>query len=128
MNDFDDAGRKATQKAREAVEKGRQAAEDTVRGAEQSYSAAFNNVRDLNIRLIDAVQANADAICALARDIATIKTPSDLPSVWMNHAQRQFDMVTKQANDLTALGQKLATESTAPMTRSFQQAFTQGTT
>jgi hypothetical protein len=128
MNDFDDAGRKATQKAREAVEKGIKATEETVRGAEQGYSAAFDNIQNLNVSLIDVVQANADAVCALARDIATIKTPSDLPSVWMNHAQRQFDMVTKQANDLTALGQKLATESTAPMTRSFQQAFTQGTT
>jgi hypothetical protein len=128
MNDFEDAGRKATQKARDTAEKGRQAAEETTRGVEQSYLAAFDNIRNLNARMIDAVQANADAVCALARDIATIKTPSDLPSVWMNHAQRQFDMVTKQASDLTALGQKLATESTAPMTRSFQQAFTQGTT
>jgi hypothetical protein len=128
MNDFDDAGRKATQKAREAVEKGIKATEETVRGAEQGYSAAFDNIQNLNVSLIDVVQANADAVCALARDIATIKTPSDLPSLWMHHAQRQFDMVTKQASDLTALGQKLATESTAPMTRSFQQAFTLGTT
>ena len=128
MNDSADVGRKATQKARETAEAGRQAAEETVRGAEQSYSAAFDNIRNLNVRLIDAVQANADALCALARDIATTKTPSDLPSVWMNHAQRQFDMATKQANDLTALGQKFVTDSTAPMTRSFQQTFTQGTT
>jgi hypothetical protein len=99
-----------------------------VRGVEQSYSATFNNIRNLNVRLIDAAQANADAVCVLARDIATIKTPSDLLTAWMNHAQKQFDMTTKQANDLTALGQKLVTESTAPMTRSFQQAFTQGTT
>jgi hypothetical protein len=43
----------------------------------------------------------------------------------MNHAQKQFDIATKQAYDLAALGQKLATEST---THSFRQAFTQGTT
>jgi hypothetical protein len=128
MNDFEDAGRKVTQKARDTVEKGRQAAEETVRGVEQSGSAAFDNIRNLNLRLIDAAQANADAMCALARDIATIRTPSDLLAVWMNHAQKQFDMTTQQANDLTALGQKFVTESTAPMTRSFRQAFTQGST
>jgi hypothetical protein len=128
MNDFEDVGRKATQKARETAETGRQAAEGTVRGVEQSYSAAFDNIRNLNVKLIDTAQANADGVCALARDIATIRTPSDLLAVWMNHAQKQFDMATKQANDLTALGQKFVTDSTAPMTRSFQQVFTQGTT
>jgi hypothetical protein len=128
ITDFGDVGRKATQKARETVEKGTQAAEETVRGVEQSYSAAFVNIRNLNVRLIDAAQTNADAVCALARDIVTTKTPSDLVTVWMNHAQKQFDIATKQANDLTALGQKFANESTAPMTRCFGQAFTQGTT
>jgi hypothetical protein len=128
MSDSENAGGKGTQKARETAEKGRQAAEETVRGVEQSYSAAFDNIRNLNVRLIDAAQANADAMCALARDIVTIRTPSDLLSVWMNHAQKQFDMATKQANDLAALGQKYATESTVPMTRSFRQAFTQGST
>jgi hypothetical protein len=128
MNDSEDVGRKTTQKARETAESVRQAAEGTLRGVEESYSAAFDNIRNFNVKLIDTAQANADAACALARDIATIRTPSDLLAVWMNHAQKQFDMATKQASDLTALGQKLATESATPITRSFQQAFTQGST
>jgi hypothetical protein len=119
MNDFDK--RATTQKARET-------AEETMRGVEQSYSAAFDNIRNLNVKLIDAAQENADAVCALARDIATIKNPSDLLAVWINHAQKQFGMATKQASDLTALGQKFIAASATPMTRSFQQAFTQGNT
>jgi hypothetical protein len=128
MNDLEDPGTKVTQKARETAEKGRQAAEEAVRGVGDSYSTAFDNVRNFNVRLIDAAQANADAVCALARDIATTRKPSDLLGVWMNHAQKQFNTATKQANDLTALGQKFVTESTAPMTQSFQQAFKRGTT
>jgi hypothetical protein len=125
MNDVD---KKATQKARETVEKVGQAAEEVVRSVEQSYSSAFDDIRNLNVKLIDTAQANADAMWALARDIATVKNPSDLLTVWTNHAQKQFDMVTKQASDLTALGQKLVTGSTAPMTRSFREAFTQSNT
>jgi len=119
MNDF---------QARKAAEKGRRAAEETMRCGEQDYSLAFDNIRNLNVKLIDATQANVDAACALARDIATIKTPSDLLVVWLSHAQKQFDMATKHANDMTALGQRFVTESTAPMTRCLQQVFTQGTT
>jgi hypothetical protein len=37
-------------------------------------------------------------------------------------------MATKQANELTPLGQKFANESAAPMSHNFQQAFTQSTT
>jgi hypothetical protein len=125
MNDVD---KKVTQKARETAEKVGQAAEEAVRSVEQSYSSAFDNIRNLNVKLIDTAQANADAVCALARDIATINSPSDLLTVWTNHAQKQIDLVTKQASDLTALGQKLVTGSTAPMTRSFQEAFTQRNT
>jgi hypothetical protein len=110
MNDFEDVGRKATQKGRETPERGRQAAEETVRGVEQSYSATFDNIRNLNVRLIDAAQANADAVCALARDIATIRTPANLLSAWMNYSQKQFEMATKQVNDLTTLGQKFTTQ------------------
>ncbi len=127
MNGPEDVARKAAQKARETAEKGTQTAEEAVRGAEHSYSAAFDNIRNINVRLIDAAQANAEAMCALARDVMTIKSPSDLWGVWLNHAQKQFDMATKQANDLTVLGQKLASESTGPMTNNFQQ-FTHGTT
>lgn len=122
MNDFEDAGRKATQKVRETSEKNRDAAEETVRATEQSYSAAFDNIRNLNVRLIDAAQANAEAVCGLARDIATSKTPSDVVAAWMTYAQKQFDTATKQVGDLTALGEKFATESTAPMSHTAEQA------
>lgn len=128
MSDFDDMGRKTSQKARETAERGRHAAEDAARSVDRSYSAAFENMQHLNVKLIDAMQANAEALCAFARDIAAVKAPPELLSVWMDHAQKQFEMVTKQANDFTALGQRLASESTGPMTRSFQQAFTQATT
>jgi hypothetical protein len=124
MNDVD----KATQKARETAEKVGQAAKEAVRNVEQSYSSAFDNIRNLNVKLIDTAQANADAVCALARDIATINNPSDLLPVWANYAQKQLDLATKQASDLTALGQKLVTGSMAPMTGSFREAFTRGNT
>jgi hypothetical protein len=128
MSDFEEVGRKATQKARETSEKNRETTEEVVRSAEQSYSAAFDHIRNLNVKLIDAAQANAEAVCVLARDITTSKTPSDVMAVWMAYAQKQFDMATKQASDLTALGQKFAAEARAPMARTAEQAFRPGTT
>jgi hypothetical protein len=39
---------------------------------EQRYSPAFDNIRNLNVKLIDTAQANADAVYALARVKARI--------------------------------------------------------
>lgn len=128
MHGFADVSKKATQKARETAEKSRETAEETVSGAEQSYSSAIDNIRNLNVTLIDAAQANFAAGCAFARDMTTVKTPSDLVGAWTSYAQRQFDMATKQASDLTALGQKFAAESTGPLGHSFRQAFARATT
>jgi hypothetical protein len=128
MNESDDVSRKTTQKVRETMEKGKQTAEESVRAVEQSYSTAFENVRDLNVKLIDIAQANAEAVCNFARDIATVKAPSDMLEVWMDHSRKQFEMVTKHAGDLTTLGQKMATQSTAPMVHGAQEAFTRGIT
>lgn len=126
MNDHDDIGRKTAQKARETMERGRQTAEESARAVEQSYSAAFENVRELNFKLIDIAQANAEAICNFARDMATVKAPSDMLEVWMDHSRKQFERVTKHAGDLASLGQKMASEGTTPMMHTVQQAFARG--
>jgi phasin family protein len=102
--------------ANETLEKGKAA-------MEQSYSAAVENFRDFNVRIIDAARANADAAFEFARQIAAAKTPSDYVELWTAHAQRQFAMLSEQTKELTALGQKIAGESAEPITRSVNQAF-----
>ena len=113
MYGFEGLGTKATQLARETAEKNREAAEESVRGAEQAYSTTFDNVRNLNVALIDAAQENAENACALARDIATSKTPSELVAVWTKYAQKQFDMATKHIGKFIALGQNFQLKSMA---------------
>jgi hypothetical protein len=74
-------------------------------------------VRDLNVRLIDMAQANTDAAFGLAREVAEAKAPSDMVQALTTHATKQFDMLTKQASELTTLGQQFASKSSEPVTR-----------
>ena len=94
---------------------------ETVRGVQEAVTSAHENVRDLNVRLIDMAQANTDAAFDLAREVAEAKAPSDMVQAWTTHATKQFDMLTKQASELTTLGQQFASTSSEPVTRRVAQ-------
>ncbi len=90
---------------------------------EQSYSATVENVRDFNVKMIDMAQANAEAVFELARQLATAKQPSDIIELWTAHAKKQFETLSEQTKELSALGQKIAGESAAPIAHGVNQAF-----
>jgi len=102
--------------ANESLEKGKAA-------VEQSYSAAVENIRDFNVKMIDAARANVEAIFEFAHQIATAKSPSDFAGLWTAHARKQFEMLSEQSKELTALGQKMAGESAEPFARGANQVF-----
>ena len=107
--------------ARENFDKTLETGAETVRGIQEGVTAARENVRDLNVRLIDMAQANTDAAFDLAREVAEAKAPSDLVQAWTTHATKQFDMLTKQASELTILSQRFANTSAEPVTRGVSQ-------
>ena len=43
--------------------------------------------------------------------------------LWTAHAKKQFETLTEQTKELSALGQKIAGESAEPITRGVSQAF-----
>ena len=108
---------KVTKATQDAFEKGASAAEEAGQEIEQSYSAAAAGFRDFNLRVMEMVQANSQANFDFAREISTAKGPSEAVALWSSHAQKQFGMLTEQFKELTALGQRIASSSTEPITR-----------
>ncbi len=101
----------ASRISRESVDKTLKTGAETVRGVQEGFASALENVRDLNVKLIDMAQANTVAAFDFAREVADTKAPSDLVHVWTTHASKQFDMLTKQASKLTTLGQQFANKA-----------------
>jgi hypothetical protein len=66
-------------------------------------------------------QANAQGLFNLARQIAAADAPSDVVRLWTEHARKQFEIAAEQIQDLTAVGQRIAADSTAPMIRSAEK-------
>jgi len=126
MNEHDQSRKfadKSGAAANETLAKGKVAAEQSARAVEQSYSATVENMRDYHLKMIDMAQANTEAVFEFARQLAITKSPSDLVGLWTSHARKQFETLSEQTKELTALGQKIAGESAEPITRSVSQAF-----
>ena len=109
--------------ANKALEKGRATMEQSARAAEQSYSTAVENMRNYNLKIIDMAQANVEAVFEVARQLATATTAADMIELSTTHAHKQFEILSEQTKELTALGQRLAGESVEPIARSITQAF-----
>lgn len=122
-------GRRAAQKgaamAREGIERGTRAAEQGAQEIQRSYTAAFDNVRDVQRKLIDIAQEHMEATFDFARQATSVSGPTDLLQLWTSYARKQFEMLSSQSKELTELSQSLANEAAQPMKRAANQ-FSQG--
>jgi phasin len=109
--------------ANETLAKGKAAAEQSAQAVEQSYSTTVENMRDYNLKMIDMARVNTEGVFEFARQLATAKSPSEIVQLWTSHARKQFEMLSEQLTELTALGQKVASESADPIARSVGQVF-----
>jgi hypothetical protein len=97
---------RVTRAAHESIDNTMAKGAQTVRGVQEGFTSAVENVRNLNLKLIDMAQANTEAAFDFAREVAEAKGPSDFVQAWTTNATKQFDMLTKQASELTRLGQR----------------------
>jgi len=111
----------ASRIARESFDKTLETGAETVQGIQEGFTSTLENLRDLNVRLIGMAVANTNAALDFAREVAEAKAGSDLVQAWTAHATKQFDMLTKQASELTTLGQQFASTSSEAVTRRVSQ-------
>jgi phasin family protein len=74
--------------------------------------------------MMEIAQANIEAVFEIVRQLGSAKTPSEIIELWTTHARKQFEMLTEQTKELTAIGQKVAVESVGPLARSVSETFT----
>jgi hypothetical protein len=116
------AERSAAQ-ARNTFDKTGAAAAAETRRAEQSASTAFNGVREYYLKMLEMAQENTIAGFDLARELASVQTPSELVEVWNARTRNAYDTFSEQTKELSALGQKVATSSTQPLTNGLMNPF-----
>ncbi|MGA8615931.1 MAG: phasin family protein [Xanthobacteraceae bacterium] len=113
---------KGADMAREGIERGTRAAQEGAQAAERSYSAAFDNMRELQMKLFEIAQHNTRIGVELVGDLTSARSPADLVEIWTTYSRKQFDMLSAQGKELAELSQRFATDSLPPLMRSASQA------
>ena len=120
---FREFAEKGVTQAKDNWEKLKAATEEATDLLEDSYTKASKGATDYSLLLIEAGRANTNAMFDFATSLLTVKSVSEVVELSTAHARKQFDALSEQTKDLTALAQKVATETTEPLKESVSSAF-----
>jgi|ERR1700722_11002711 hypothetical protein len=102
---------KGTATVRSAINKGEVGAEEAKHAAEQSFVIANDALRQFNLRLLELARENSDATFDFLGALANAKNIQAIAELWSVYAQRQQERWSRQAQELTNLGQRFATQN-----------------
>jgi len=95
-------------------------ATDLIKG---SYSTAVKGAQDYNNKLLEFAQTNTNTAFEFAKRLLDVKSPSEFIELSTERARKQFETLTEQTKELTALAQKVTLESTEPLKAGVTKAF-----
>jgi hypothetical protein len=93
---------------------------------EEALQCAHRGSSEYRAKLLDIARQNASSAFDLARAAFEVRSMPELLELTMNHHRRQFELATAQVKELSALTQKVVSETSEPirsgMTEPFRQA------
>lgn len=119
---FREFAEKSVAQAKQAYDQLKTAAEESTAVLEDTFQTTVRGVTAYNLKVIEAARANTNAAFDFATQFATVKSVSEAVELSSAHARKQFEALTAQTRELTALAQKVASESTEPIKNSVSSA------
>jgi phasin len=109
--------------AKDAVEESTLAADQALKAVEHAHTKAAKGATDLNLHFIALARDNMNAAFDFAQQLMSVKSPSELFELSAAHARKQFEMLSKQIKQLSAIVQKVATDTAQPLQSGTTKAF-----
>jgi phasin len=120
---YRDMAEKSIAQMKQGYDKMKVATEEASGVLEESYSAASKGASDYGLKLIEMFRANTNAQFDFARDLMSAKSPAEFVELSSAFTRKQFETLTAQTKDVTALAQKVATDTTEPVKTGFGKVF-----
>jgi phasin len=117
---FREIAEKSVSQAKETYERMRSAAEEATDVLEDTYATATKGVSDFGLKLIEAARENTNSAFDFATQLMTIKSLSDAVELSTAHTRKQYEAITAQSKELTAIAQKAAVDAAEPV-KEFRQ-------
>ena len=120
---FREFAEKSVTQAKDNWEKMKAATEEASDLIEDSYATASKGATDYGLKLIETSRANTNSMFDYATQLMTVKSLSEAVELSTSHMRKQFDTLSAQSKELTALAQKVTTETVEPIKESVTSAF-----
>src|ERR1700748_544388 len=120
---FREFAERGVAQCKDTYEKMKAAAEEATDVLETTYSTATKGASDYGLKMIEVARVNTNAAFDFAGEMMAAKTLSEMLELSSAHARKQFETLTAQSKELTALAQKVATETAEPLKAGMTKAF-----
>jgi phasin len=120
---FRDFAEKGVAQAKDTYDKVKAATEEATDMMEASYTTATKGATDYGLKVIEVARTNSNAAFDFFGELMTARTISEVVELSSAHARKQFEILSGQGKELTALAQKVATETSEPIKNGVTKAF-----
>src|SRR3984893_1967123 len=120
---FREFAERGVAQAKDTYEKMKAAAEEATDVLETTYSTATKGAADYGLKVIETTRVNTNAAFDFYGELITAKSLSEVIELSSAHARKQFEALTAQGKELSALAQKVATETAEPIKSGMNKAF-----
>jgi hypothetical protein len=97
--------------------------ESSTEAFQEAFQCAHRGSSEYREKLLDIARQNANSAFDLARASFEVRSMPELLELTMNHHRRQFELATTQMKELSALTQKVVTETTDPIRSGMTEPF-----
>jgi len=123
MDDRKTAERRASNAARDTTTRAGEAVREAADRMQESTSKAAEGFREYQLKVLSAAQANVNAIFEYAQDMLQAQSMSEVMELSATHSRRQLETIAQQSREIASAAQKLATETSRPLTSGFGSQF-----
>jgi phasin len=108
---FREMAEKGVEQTRDAYAKAKVASEEAADLLENTYEAAAKGATDYNRKLIEITRTNTRAAFDYVHELLGVKSASEFIALTTAQMRKQFEIVSEQNKELSALAQEIATEA-----------------
>ncbi len=120
---FRELAEKGMSQAKESYGKLKTAAEEATDVLETTYVEASKGATEYGLKLIETARANTSAAFDFTAGLMNVKSFAEMIELSTGHARKQFETLSEQTKELTALAQKVTTEASEPIKTGVSKVF-----
>jgi phasin len=117
-----DVAEKSTAQAKENIEKMSAATGEATNFLKNTCSTTFKGTQDYSAKILEFANANINAAVEQTTKLASVKSPVEFFALSNDYARQQFEILSRQVQELAAITQSMTTATMESVTAGVHKA------